>query len=200
MTPICPSPCAPGCRESSLHITLQLNDDKHRKLEQILDTTRFLQRICNNLREHPAEPKFRKVRVAATNPSTSMQLADMQQHPLQIRITNPTFVRHVRDAPGGEEYMRAAGWKPAVMEHEKHFVFEHQPGGLEWRILEEACAELDKLAALVDGKMKVWEGWPWVCRLQPASRCTHAGHAARHERQEGGAGTVAAAGAGRLGR
>lgn len=42
-----------------------------------------------------------------------------------------------------------------VIDYEKYFVFEHQPGGLEWRILEESCAELAKLAALVDGKIKV---------------------------------------------
>lgn len=29
----------------------------------------------------------------------------------QIRITNATFGRHVRDAPGGEEFMHAAGWR-----------------------------------------------------------------------------------------
>jgi hypothetical protein len=45
-----------------------------------------------------------------------------------------------------------------VFEHEKYFVFEHQPGGLEWRVLGEACAELDKLAALLEGKLKVGAG------------------------------------------
>mgnify|MGYP001810671135 CR=1 FL=1 len=30
---------------------------------------------------------------------------------LQIRITNATFQRHVRDAPGGEEFMHNAGFK-----------------------------------------------------------------------------------------
>lgn len=54
---------------------------------------------------------------------------------------------------------------------EKYFVFEHQPEeGLEWRVLEEACAELDKLAALVDSKIKVREGGPTerVCRQERA--------------------------------
>lgn len=32
----------------------------------------------------------------------------------QIRITNPTFGRHVRDAPGGEEFMHTAGWRVKV--------------------------------------------------------------------------------------
>lgn len=41
---------------------------------------------------------------------------------------------------------------------EKYFVFEFQPGALEWRVLEEACLELDKLAALIDGKIKVRGG------------------------------------------
>lgn len=44
---------------------------------------------------------------------------------------------------------------PQVDNFEKYFVFEPQPGSLEWRILEEACAELSKLSALIDGKIKV---------------------------------------------
>lgn len=32
----------------------------------------------------------------------------------QIRITNATFSRHVRDAPGGEEFMHSAGWTVRV--------------------------------------------------------------------------------------
>lgn len=111
-------------------INWQLNDDKHRKLEQILDTTQYLQKICGNVYEHPEEAKYRK-----------------------IRITNPTFQRHVRDSPGGEEFMHTAGWGVQVIDYEKFFVFEHQPGGLEWRVLGEACAELAKLEALVGGKI-----------------------------------------------
>ncbi len=34
--------------------------------------------------------------------------------PMQIRISNPTFGRHVRNAPGGEEFMHAAGWTVKV--------------------------------------------------------------------------------------
>ncbi|KAL4451902.1 hypothetical protein ABPG75_007564 [Micractinium tetrahymenae] len=116
-------------------VNWQLNDYKHRKLEQILDTTQYLQKICGNVRDHPEEPKYRK-----------------------IRITNNTFQRHVRDAPGGEEFMHTAGWGVKVIDYEKYFLFEHQPGGLEWRVLEEACAELAKLQALVDGKIKRGQG------------------------------------------
>ena len=44
-----------------------------------------------------------------------------------------------------------------MFDHEKYFVYEHEPldAPLEWRVLLEACGELDKLAALVDGKIKV---------------------------------------------
>lgn len=59
-----------------------------------------------------------------------------------------------------------------VIEMEKYFVFEHQPGeGLEWRVLVEACSELDKLAALVDSKIKVRgrrKPNDRVCRLERA--------------------------------
>lgn len=68
-----------------------------------------------------------------------------------------------------------------VIDYEKYFVFEHHPGGLEWRVLEEACAELGKLQALVDSKIKAravetktaWFDWlatrPWSCMIAPAS-------------------------------
>lgn len=49
------------------------------------------------------------------------------------------------------------------------WVFEGQPGSAEWEILEEACAELDKLWRLVQDKIEVG-GWgvgawcaPCVC-------------------------------------
>lgn len=42
-----------------------------------------------------------------------------------------------------------------VVEHEKYFAFDPQPGCLEWRVLEEACVELQKLEALVEGKLRV---------------------------------------------
>jgi len=74
-------------------------------------------------------------RVLADVPA-SLQPACLPAHPASLATTLPPF---------------------QVVEMEKYFVFEHQPGGLEWRVLEEACAELDKLAALVDGKIKV--GW-----------------------------------------
>lgn len=50
----------------------QLNDDKHRKLEQILDTTQYLQKICGNVKDNPQEAKFRRVRCLVD--SRSMQL------------------------------------------------------------------------------------------------------------------------------
>ena len=94
---------------------------------------------------------------------------------------------------------------PQVDNFEKYFVFEPQPGSLEWRILEEACAELSKLSALIDGKIKVrgrgqgvakrrllasgWNGRDTAC-------WTTACPAARIGRQEGAAGAHAAAGAG----
>ncbi|KAL4420465.1 hypothetical protein ABPG75_010121 [Micractinium tetrahymenae] len=100
-------------------INLQLNDDRHRKLEQILDATQCLHKICCN-----------------------------------IRILNATFQRHVRDAPRGAEFLQAAGWTAKVLHFDSYFVFEHQPGGPEWRLLGEACTELAKLAALLEGKIK----------------------------------------------
>ncbi|KAI3437897.1 hypothetical protein D9Q98_000342 [Chlorella vulgaris] len=112
-------------------IQWELNDDKHRALEQILDTTQYLLKICGNVKNSPDESKFRR-----------------------IRITNPTFARHVRDASGGEQFMRAAGWVLQVHDFEKHFAFEHQPGQWEWRVLEAACVELEKLIALLQGKIQ----------------------------------------------
>ncbi len=39
------------------------------------------------------------------------------------------------------------------------WAFEGQPGSVEWAILEEACAELDKLWRLVEDKIKVRPAW-----------------------------------------
>jgi hypothetical protein len=146
---------------------LQLNDDKHRALEQILDTTQYLLKICGNVKNSPDESKFRRVGfhkrppvAPATLPTASLTWCKLimillASHLLQIRITNPTFARHVRDASGGEQFMRAAGWVLQVHDFEKHFAFEHQPGQWEWRVLEAACVELEKLIALLQGKIQV---------------------------------------------
>ena len=161
---------------------LQLNDDKHRRLEQILDTTQArqwvlpllapfchrFQLICSTQPLHLTRPPPFATpdsicstcsAFAATCSSTqrsqsiarwacsgrrqakgaiqysskcamcctpSLPRAHAQTAPPlsssccaapplpQIRITNPTFGRHVRDAPGGEEFMHAAGWTVKV--------------------------------------------------------------------------------------
>lgn len=112
-------------------VNWELNDDKHLKLDQIQTTVIALKQIMNNVREHPEDGKFRR-----------------------IRIANKTFGRNVRDAPGGEDYMIACGWKAAVVNMERYFVFDGQPGdSLTWKIFEEGCKELDKLGALIDGKL-----------------------------------------------
>lgn len=115
-----------------LHVAnWSIMDEKHRKLEQIRDSVDFLRRICGNVRDHPEQVKYRK-----------------------IRVGNKAFSVHVRDAPGGEEYMHEAGWQIKVADHERVWVFEGQPGSTEWLILEEACAELDKLWILVNQKLQ----------------------------------------------
>lgn len=43
-------------------VNWDLNDDKHRKLEQIKDTVEYLMKILGNVRDHPTEEKYRRVR------------------------------------------------------------------------------------------------------------------------------------------
>ncbi|KAG7673267.1 hypothetical protein Ndes2526B_g03302 [Nannochloris sp. 'desiccata'] len=111
-------------------VNWDLNDDKHRKSPQIKDTVTYLRRILENIRDNPTEKKYRK-----------------------IRITNATFGKHVRDAPGGEAFLIQAGWHAAVVDHERYFIFESQPDTLQWSIFEEACKELAKLDTVLDAKL-----------------------------------------------
>jgi hypothetical protein len=72
---------------------------------------------------------------------------------LQIRIANKTFGQHVREAPGGESFLIAAGWKAEVRDLQRCFVFDPKPGCVEWDIFKEAAKELGKLEALLEGKL-----------------------------------------------
>jgi len=109
-----------------------LNDDKHTTLEQIHETAERLQKIVDNVLMAPSEERFRR-----------------------IRIANATFSRHVRDAPGGEEFMTAAGWRAAVRDNERYFVFEHRPGSVGWQALQIASVEIAKLKAVVSHKIEL---------------------------------------------
>lgn len=108
-----------------------LQDEKHIHLDKILDTTNFLLKIFSNVHDNPTEEKYRR-----------------------IRLNNNAFNLHVRNAPGAEEFMLVGGWKASVVDFERYFVFEHQPGTIEWEILEIAVAELVKLKALLEGKLR----------------------------------------------
>jgi hypothetical protein len=107
-----------------------LLDEKHRPLSAIKDTLVYLLKICVNVRDAPDEERYRRV-----------------------RISNAVFGRHVRDVAGGQEYLLAAGWRPAVVEHDKSLIFEAQPGSLGWRVLEAGVTELQKAEAVVEGKL-----------------------------------------------
>eukprot|EP00887_Chlorella_sp_A99_P007878 scaffold20.g7878.t1 len=127
-----PDPRVAAQRKALIHVAnWQIMDERHRKLAQIDDSVTFLRRICDNVRSQPDEPKFRK-----------------------IKLTNPTFTHHVRDAPGGEAFLKEAGWHVKVEDFEKFWVYDARPGSVEWQILEEACKELDKLVQLVTDKKR----------------------------------------------
>lgn len=80
------------------------------------------------------------------------QAPHVLRHSLPNRVPAvPLSAARASSAPGVPHHSQ-------VVDMEKYFVFEFQPGALEWRVLEEACLELDKLAALIDGKIKVRGG------------------------------------------
>lgn len=126
------SPRFVKAKKELLHIiNWQINDDKHRKLEQIEATLRHLLLISNNILDHPDEEKYR-----------------------QIRILNPIFDRHVRSSPGGDDFMIVAGFHAEVRQNERYFVFSHQPHTIEWKILQEARNEAQKFQNLVTQKIE----------------------------------------------
>ena len=49
--------------------------------------------------------------------------------------------------------MLAAGWHPQVVDLQRYFVFDSQPGSTQWRIFEEACKELSKLEKSLESKV-----------------------------------------------
>lgn len=54
----------PGARSppgAYSHARRSIMDEKHRKLPQIKDCLDFLRKICENVRDHPRDPKFRRV-------------------------------------------------------------------------------------------------------------------------------------------
>lgn len=100
----------------------------------------YLRKICENVRDNPEEQKYRKVAAAASMYEIHAVIAAVLVSPVQdgggwglqieaecppisrpcsmllaqIRVSNKTFGLHVRDAPGGEEYMHEAGWRVKV--------------------------------------------------------------------------------------
>lgn len=72
-----------------------------------------------------------------------------------MRISNALFGRHVRDVPGGEDFMRTAGWRVQVVNMERYWVFEGVPGAPSWVLLEAAGCEVDKVERVVAGKLSV---------------------------------------------
>lgn len=75
-----------------------------------------------------------------------------------------------------------------VADHERVWVFEGQPGSTEWLILEEACAELDKLWILVNQKLQVRRCWSAVHPAPEAQGLgQHLHNPARPRRTAGGA-------------
>lgn len=65
----------------------------------------------------------------------------------------------MRDAPGGEAFILAAGWRPVVYNHERFFEFHAQvQDKIDWSIFLVACEELEKLDALLDSKLQTAPG------------------------------------------
>ena len=130
--PLVASPLPP---RPPANTTGTINDDRHRKLEAILDTAQYLQarggrggqgragrqggcRRGAHGHAH-AHPPNDPALCSPPPPPAQKICGNVCEHPhdpkyRRIRVTNPVFGRHVRDVQGGEEFLRLAGWGAKV--------------------------------------------------------------------------------------
>lgn len=103
-------------------LVFDICDEKHNSPQALLDhSIRPLIKILSNIRDHPSEDKYRKLRY------------------------NNQFVRKsIIDTPN-ERLLRLVGWSSDTQNFEKFLIFTHQEGSREWAIL---CIAIERLEAI----------------------------------------------------
>lgn len=94
-------------------------DEKHNSPQALLSNSiRPLIKILSNIREHPLEEKYRKLRY------------------------NNSFVSKSIIGSPSEKLLRLVGWTSATENFEKVLIYKHQKGSIEWDV---ACIAIDRL-------------------------------------------------------
>lgn len=109
-------------KEMEKILVFDICDEKHNSPQALLSNSiRPLMKILSNIREHPSEDKYRKLRY------------------------NNTFVQKSIVGTPSEKLLRLIGWTSATENFEKVLIFKHQQGSKEWDLV---CAAIEKLKVI----------------------------------------------------
>jgi hypothetical protein len=124
-------------------------------------------KIFGNVLEHPQEPKYRQVLAIALKLHLLIQwIVHANQSIfnamfLQVKTSSNLFKTTIQAAKGGEHLLQLAGWRTNVVNMEKFYVFDAEPGSHKWQIMEEGAAMLNKGLGMIHEKAEVSE---WLQR------------------------------------
>lgn len=102
-------------------VVFEICDEKHKSPQMILEAISPLMKILINVREHPGDAKYRK-----------------------LRYHNPIIHRHIIGT-AAEKVLRIVGWTTLVENYERHLLFDHGEDTKEWSLLCMAIERLEKI-------------------------------------------------------
>jgi len=116
-------------RKFASHLDNVVLDYKHYHPSQLDACVGTLHTIFGNVVQNPEEPKYRKIKAA-----------------------NKKFLTDVLAIKHTEELLLQAGWRPKVVEMEKSWLLEAEPGTHGFKVLQEAYAVLGKVSSSIHEK------------------------------------------------
>ncbi|KAI8105152.1 hypothetical protein M9435_000322 [Picochlorum sp. BPE23] len=102
-------------------VVFDICDEKHKSPQMILEAISPLMKILINVRDHPHEAKYRKLRY------------------------NNSIVHKYIIGTAAEKVMRIVGWTTIVENHERYLSFNHGEDTKEWSLLCMAIERLEKI-------------------------------------------------------
>ncbi|WPT15233.1 hypothetical protein PSENEW3_00003174 [Picochlorum sp. SENEW3] len=102
-------------------VVFDICDEKHKSPQMILEAISPLKKILINVRDHPREAKYRKLRY------------------------NNSIVHKCIIGTAAEKVMRIVGWTTIVENHERYLSFNHGEDTKEWSLLCMAIERLEKI-------------------------------------------------------
>lgn len=111
-------------------LVFDICDEKHNSPQALLSNSiRPLLKVLSNVRNHPSEDKYRKLRY------------------------NNSFVRkHIIDTPC-EKLLRLVGWTSKTEQCEKFLIFTHSEGSNEWNMAGVAIEKLESIEKKEAGRI-----------------------------------------------